>query len=88
MRWRDRGHTTFGQRMRLTERAEVFDPYFPFVRVSQRLPLGRRESKEKIGLCCFRALDVCAEFAQFFIEMFVATVDVINAADFGNSVGF
>src|SRR5512133_2294943 len=30
-------------------------------------------------------LDVRAEFAQFFVEMFVATIDMINAAHLSNS---
>src|SRR5438477_11976691 len=38
--------------------------------------------------CCFYALDVCAEFAQFFIKMFVTAVDVIYAAHFGDSIRF
>ena len=32
-------------------------------------------------------LDVRAEFAQFFVEMFVAAIDVINAAHLSNSFG-
>ena len=34
----------------------------------------------------FHSLDVRAELAQLFIKMFVATVDVVNAANFRNSV--
>src|SRR5437667_9224460 len=55
----------------------------------QRLPVCREESKKKkIGLRCFYALDVRAEFAQFFIEMFVASVDVIHPTHFGSSICF
>ena len=36
----------------------------------------------------FYSLDVRAELAQFLIEMFVAAIDMINAADFGLPVGF
>src|SRR5438132_9319608 len=50
--------------------------------------LPRDEQEKKIGLRCFYALDVRAEFAQFFIEMFVAAVDVIDATHLGNSVCF
>src|SRR5882724_11869813 len=48
--------------------------------------LPREAQEKKIRLHCFYTLDVRAEFAQFFIEMFVAAVDVIDAAHFGNSV--
>src|SRR5204863_7567498 len=33
------------------------------------------------------SLDVRTEFAQLFIEMFVAAIDMIDAAHFGDSVG-
>ena len=36
----------------------------------------------------FHPLNFCPELAQFFIEMFVTAVDVVNAADFGDAVGF
>src|SRR2546430_16360279 len=36
----------------------------------------------------FHAFDLSAELAQFLIQMFVAAIDVINAADFGDSVRF
>ncbi len=32
-------------------------------------------------------LDVRTELAQFFVEMFVAAIDMINAAHLGNSIG-
>ena len=35
----------------------------------------------------FDALDVRAEFAQFFVEMFVAAIDMINAAHLSDSFG-
>ena len=35
----------------------------------------------------FHALDVRAELAQFFVEMFVAAIDVIDAADLGHAIG-
>src|SRR5262245_66302185 len=77
----------FGHRMRRTEVAEVFDPYLSFrlriTTTARWLPLEQGKK-----LCRFRALDVCAQFAQFFIEMLVAAVDVIDAADFCNSIGF
>src|SRR5205807_1565471 len=47
MRRRGREHTTFGRPMKLMEVSEVFDPYYPFLCVSQRLPPGRHESKKK-----------------------------------------
>src|SRR5581483_9424572 len=34
------------------------------------------------------ALDLRAEVAQFFVEMFVTAVDVINATYFGHAFGF
>jgi hypothetical protein len=33
----------------------------------------------------FNAFDLRAEFAQFFIEVFVAAIDVVNAADLRDS---
>lgn len=33
----------------------------------------------------FHPLDLRAELAQFFIQVFVAAIDMINAAHFGNS---
>src|SRR5207248_4624723 len=63
-------------------------PCFNLSLVKQRLPACRQKSKKKIRLRCFYAFDVRAEFAQFFIEMFVAAVDVIDATYFGNSVCF
>jgi hypothetical protein len=88
MRWHDTERTMFGHRMKLTEVAEVFDPYLSFRLRITRLLVAATRARKKIVLCYFRTLDVCAEFAQFFIEMFVAAVDVIDAADFGYSVGF
>ncbi len=86
MRRRGRGHTTFGHRMKLMEVSEVFDPYYSFVAYHNDSPLADTRARKKIGLRCFCPLDVCAEFAQFFIEMFVPAVDVVDAAYFGNSV--
>src|SRR5206468_10418962 len=86
MRWRDRGHTTFVHRMKLMGVVKAFDPYLSFhlrITTTARWP---REAQGK-RLRCFCTLDVCAKFAQFLIEMFVAAVDVINAGNFGNSVG-
>src|SRR4029077_7255216 len=34
----------------------------------------------------FHTLYLSAELAQFFIQMFVAAIDMINAADFGDSI--
>ena len=39
------------------------------------------------GVSGLDPLDVRAEFAQFFVEMFVAAIDVINAAHLSNSFG-
>src|SRR5438128_12102029 len=50
--------------------------------------LSPEEQEKKIRLCFFNALDVRVEFAQFFIEMFVAAVDVIDATHFCNAVCF
>src|SRR6266705_4995261 len=50
--------------------------------------LPREAQEKKIRLRCFYALDVRTEFAQFFIEMLVAAVDVIDAAHFGDSICF
>src|SRR5207249_1246619 len=87
MRRRGREHTTFGRRMKWTEVSEVFDPYLSFrLCITTTAPWPAREQEKKIGLRCFCPLDVCAEFAQLFIEMLVAAVDVVDAAYFGNSV--
>ena len=83
MRRRGRERTTFGHRMKLME---VFDPYYSFVAYHNDSPLADTRARKKIGLRCFCPLDVCAEFAQFFIEMLVSAVDVVDAAYFGNSV--
>jgi hypothetical protein len=49
--------------------------------------LPRENASQRLAvLLAFHAFDVCAEFAQFFIEMFVTPIDVIDAAHFGNSV--
>src|SRR5919198_492970 len=88
MRWHDTGHTMFGHRMKWMEVAEESDPYFILsLAYHNDCPLAATRARKKIGLCCFCTLDVCAKFAQFFIEMFVPAVDVIDPADFGNSVG-
>ena len=88
MRWRGKGRTTFGHRMKWMEVVEVFDPYLSFrLRITTTARLPPTRARKKIGLCCFYPLDVRAEFAQFFIEMLVAAIDVIDAADFSNSVG-
>src|SRR6266436_826579 len=47
-----------------------------------------REEQEKRSGYCFYALHVSAEFVQFFIEMLVTTVNVIDSTHFGNSVCF
>ena len=48
--------------------------------------LPPEEQEKRVRLCCFHTLDVRAEFDQFFIKVFVTTIDVIDAAHFGNSV--
>ena len=48
-------------------------------------------AKRKPGACgtlAFDPLDLGAELAQLFVQMFVAAIDVINTADFGHAVGF
>jgi hypothetical protein len=35
----------------------------------------------------FHSFDVRAELAQLLIEMFVAAIDMIDAADFGHAIG-
>ena len=50
-----------------------------------RLPFRREKRRDALFL---DALDVRAELAQFFVEMLVAAIDVIDAADLGDAVGF
>ena len=89
MRWRDRVHTTFGHLMKLMEAVEVFDPYLSFcLCITTTARWSPQEQVKRLPLGCFRTLDVCAEFAQFLIEMFVAAVDMVDTADFGDAVGF
>ncbi len=90
MRWHDTVHTMFGHRMKWMEVAEkVFDPYLSFrLAYHNDCPLPAIRARKKIGLYCFYTLDVRTEFAQFFIEMFVAAVDMIDTTDLGYSVGF
>ena len=52
---------------------------------SVRLAAGKRKSG-LAPLLAFHTFDVRAEFAQFFIKVFVTTIYMIDAAYFGNSV--
>jgi len=67
----------------------VFDPYLSFrLRITTTACWPREAQGKRFDYRCFYALDVCAEFAQFFIKMFVAAVDMIDTTDLGYSVGF
>ena len=50
--------------------------------------LRAARARKKIRLRCLYALDVRAEFAQFFIEPLITAVDVIDATHLGNSIRF
>ena len=75
------------------ERNLGFQPFANPTRTADMLPACRvviarqdtgrpRQAGTPIFELRFHPLDVGAELAQLFVEMFVATIDVINAAHF------
>src|SRR5260370_17190073 len=66
----------------------MFRLAYPFARVIEQVfRFLRMRARKSLALRFFYSLDVRAKFAQFFIEPFVAAIDVIDTAHFSNSVG-
>jgi len=84
MRLRGTKHTTFEHWRKLMESAVVVDPYANF---RSRIGCSPVEEQKIYALLCLYPFDVRAEFLQFFVKMFVAAVDVIDTANFGDAVG-
>ena len=86
MRWRGTGRTTFEHQRKWMESAAVVNPYATFRSRTGCSPVEATEKDTR--LLSFHALDVRAEFLQFFVKVFVASVDVIHAADFRDAICF